>query len=269
VHGGDLYDPSKFTSPHRHPILRLWVRHLLRRADKVVGQSNNTLDNTRRYYCPQLEASRISLGIQRPPIVSGSRDAYGFGEDEVLLVTVGRLIARKATSQLIAMMDRLRDENVRLLILGSGPEEQALKGEVARRKLGDKVCFMGFVEEEEKFRLLQMSDVYVSTSQHEGFGLVFLEGMASRLPVICYDFGGQTDFLEDGKTGYLVPLNDLETFIERCRHLVKDGKLRRAIGWNNVQRVNEFFLETCAQRYEELFQAVLGASSRRTLSKDP
>ena len=41
--GGDIYDPSKFTSPHRHPLLRVWVRRLLRRADLVVGDSGNIL----------------------------------------------------------------------------------------------------------------------------------------------------------------------------------------------------------------------------------
>jgi glycosyltransferase involved in cell wall biosynthesis len=120
------------------------------------------------------------------------------------------------------MMDTLRNENARLLVLGSGPQEQMLKKEVADRQLGSKVRFMGFVEEMEKFRLLRLSDIYVSTSQHEGFGLVFLEAMACGLPVICYDYGGQTDFLEDGTTGYLAPLNDLQSFADRSLTLMRD-----------------------------------------------
>jgi len=59
------------------------------------------------------------------------------------------------------------------------------------------------VPEEHKFRLLRIADVFVSTSQHEGFGLVFLEAMACGLPVVCYDRGGQIDFLEDRTTGHL------------------------------------------------------------------
>ncbi|MDQ3840725.1 MAG: glycosyltransferase family 4 protein, partial [Thermoproteota archaeon] len=52
VHGGDLYDPSKWLSPHRHGILRVWVRRLLQNADRIVGQSRNTLDNVRKFYDP-------------------------------------------------------------------------------------------------------------------------------------------------------------------------------------------------------------------------
>jgi glycosyltransferase involved in cell wall biosynthesis len=257
VHGGDLYDPSKFTSPHRHLLLRAWVRHLLQRADRVVGQSTNTLGNVRNFYNLGLEGTRIPLGIKRPPEGSASRQDYGFRPDEVLLVSVGRLVPRKATAQLIAMMDTLRNENARLLVLGSGPLEQALKKEAAERQLSDKVRFMGFVEEKEKFQILRMADIYVSTSQHEGFGLVFLEAMACGLPVICYDYGGQTDFLEDGKTGYLVPLNDLDGFTRRSVTLMQDAKLRWKMGQKNLQSAEGLFIDNCAKHYEAVFDEVI------------
>jgi glycosyltransferase involved in cell wall biosynthesis len=257
VHGGDLYDPSKFTSPHRHLLLRVWVRNLLQRADRFVGQSTNTLANVRNFYGLGLEGIRIPLGIRRPPEGSASRQAYGFSQDEVLLVTVGRLVARKATGQLIAMMDTLRNEKAQLLILGSGPQEQILKKEVADRQLNNQVRFMGFVEEEEKFQLLRLSDLYVSTSQHEGFGLVFLEAMACGLPVICYDYGGQTDFLEDGTTGFLAHLNDLKGFTERSLTLMRDSKLRRKMGQNNLQKAEGLFVDNCARRYEAIFDEVI------------
>lgn len=216
VHGGDLYDPTKLTSPHRYLLLRALIRRLLMRADAVVGQSSNTLANMHRFYTPEIEGIRIPLGIQRPKIGASSRREYGFKEDEVLLVTIGRLVSRKATNQLILMMEALRKERVRLLIVGTGPQEHILKQESLKRQLGNKIVFMGYVEESEKFRILQMCDLYVSTSQHEGFGLVFLEAMASGLPIICYDQGGQMDFLRDQETGYLVSLCK---FLEKIYHL--------------------------------------------------
>ncbi|MEJ2748350.1 MAG: glycosyltransferase family 4 protein [Anaerolineae bacterium] len=65
VHGGDLYDPSKTLSPHRHPILRTVIRRLLRKADAVIGQSRNTLHNMNHIYTPELEGHRIPLAIKR------------------------------------------------------------------------------------------------------------------------------------------------------------------------------------------------------------
>src|SRR5690606_20343889 len=105
--------------------------------------------------------------------------------------------------------------------------------------------------------LLALADLYVSTSQHEGFGLVFLEAMAAGLPVVCYDRGGQVDFLEDGATGFLVPLNDRPAFVARCRELLADAALRREIAARNRARVEELFIDRCAKRYEALFAAVI------------
>ena len=239
VLGGDLYDPSKWLSPHRHWVLRSWVRRLLRRADVVVGGSRNTLDNMRRFYTPELQGVQIPLGIRRPEAGSAVRSDYGFQESDVLLVTVGRLIARKGLKQLIGMMAALMNPKIRLLIVGTGPQEQLLKEEVSTRRLTGKVLFLGHVAEAEKFSILRMCDVYVSTSQHEGFGLVFLEAMACGLPVICYAHGGQTDFLRDQETGYLLPLNDADLFAERCQQLVGSPELRKTMGVHNRQRVED------------------------------
>jgi glycosyltransferase involved in cell wall biosynthesis len=257
LHGGDLYDPSKFTSPHRHPLLRVWIRRLLRRADVVAAHSRNILETMRHFYTPEIEGVRIPAMIPRPKLGTACRQDYGCRQDDVLLVTVGRLVARKAMAQLIAVMDDLRDERVRLLIVGTGPQEHRLKEETRQRQLEDRILFLGRVEESEKLRLLRMSDIYVSSSQHEGFGLVFLEAMASGLPIVCYDHGGQTDFLEDNSTGYVLPLNDVAGFGMGCRGLIKDRALRRRMGQENLRRVEAFFVERCARQYEAvLLEAV-------------
>lgn len=257
LHGGDLYDPSKSLSPHRHLALRVAIRQLLRQANIVVGQSRNTMENMRRIYTPEIEGYRIPLAIKRPPAGVASRQQYGFAPDETLLVTVGRLVARKNIQQMIAMLNEMRHEKVRLLIVGSGPEEAFLRQEVARHQLEDKVAFMGFVEETEKFRILRMSDLYVSTSQHEGFGLVFLEAMACGIPVVCYDHGGQTDFLHEAVTGHLVPLNDLSQFQARCESLIDNPALRQEMGATNKRLVEEYFIDSCALKYERIFREAI------------
>ena len=267
LHGGDLYDPSKFTSPHRHPLLRAWVRRLIRRADVVVGDSTNIFANMRKYYAPDIEGVRIPLGIKRPEVAAVSRSRYGFAQDEVLLVTVGRLVPRKAVAQLISMMENMRTEKVRLLIVGSGPQHELLKDEAIRKHVGDQVVFMGQVDEDEKFGILQLSDIFVSTSQHEGFGLVFLEAMACGLPVVCYSHGGQTDFLEDTMTGYLLPLNDLQGFEDRCRTLIKKRDMRLKMGRENLQRVEGLFIDHCAQRYAAVFEEAIALYSQGPLRK--
>lgn len=256
LHGGDLYDPSKWTSPHRHALLRLWIRRLMRRADRLVGQSSNTIENAHRYFDREVEVACIPLGIRRPPEVAASREALGLREDAVLLVTVGRLVGRKAVDQLIELLPELPSP-VQLVVVGSGPKQAEWQTLAARLGLGERVRFTGQVGEADKIRFLRAADLYVSTSQHEGFGLVFLEAMACGLPVVCYDHGGQTDFLADGSTGRLVPLADRAAFLAALRELVAAPDRRRAIAAHNRKRVEAFFIEHCARRYEELFEEVL------------
>lgn len=260
VHGGDLYDPSKWTSPHRHAPLRWWIRNLLRHADAVVAQSSNTVRNIKEYYAPEIACLQIPLGIKRPRSGTASRREYGFNDSDVLLVTVGRLVARKAVDQLISVIEALKAEPVRLLIIGEGPQEAAIRERVRQLHVAHKVCFLGHVEEQQKFRILRMSDIFVSTSQHEGFGLVFLEAMACGLPIVCYDEGGQTDFLKPGKTGYVSPLNSVEAFVSSCSALIKDQEARRRMGRENLRLVEDLFIDRCARRYEEVFEQALGAA---------
>ena len=257
LHGGDLYDPSKWTSPHRHAALRGCVRSLLRRADRLVVQSRDTLANLRRFYDPELNAARIPLGIVRPPAGMAARAQYGFHDQDVLLITVGRLVARKTIDQLIACLAGLSRPNVHLLVVGDGPQQASLQQHAAQRGVQTRVHFLGHVEETEKFRLLRMADIFVSASQHEGFGLCFLEAMACGLPILSYDRGGQTDFLQTGLTGAVVPLNDLAELERWCDLLVRDAGMRERTGNYNMHLVENYYIDVCARQYEALFEAAI------------
>ena len=253
--GGDIYDPSKAMSPHRHWFLRAVVRRLLRRSTRVVAESEDIADNMRRYFTPELGSDLIPLGIERPPASNASAIDLGLPPEARKMVTVGRLVDRKAVDQLIDLTESLTD-NEHLVIVGDGPLRPDLEKRAASGSAGARIHFLGHVTDEEKFAALRQSDVFVSTSQHEGFGLVFLEAMACGLPVISYDRGGQVDFLTSGQTGFVVQLNDSETFLKHCQTLLRDKRLSTEMGSNAANVTEDYFIETCAHRYEELFAAL-------------
>ncbi|MGH8217305.1 MAG: glycosyltransferase [Steroidobacteraceae bacterium] len=275
VHGGDLYDPSKSSSPHRHALLRRAVAYLLRRAAAVVAQSRDTAANVERIYGVRRPIERIALGIERPPLLperpapgeaSGEaggaaaapyRGALGIPERAIVLVTIGRVVARKASEQLPRMLAAAQRPDLYLLIVGDGPRLASVRTIAAELGVTDRIRFLGQVTEAEKRRALAASDLFVSTSQHEGFGLVFLEAMAFGLPIVCYDRGGQTDFLSTPTTGSVVRLNDLEAFTAAVRELAASPERRAAIRCDNLAAVEEFFVDRCAERYEAIFERVL------------
>jgi glycosyltransferase involved in cell wall biosynthesis len=258
VHGGDLYDPSKGSSPHRHALLRVVVRRLLRQADALVGQSRDTLKRVVEIYGETRAAERIPLGIERPPrIDKASREAFGLPADGFVMVTLGRVVARKAVTQLVSALHDAARPKAHLLVLGDGPESELVRRRAAECGVLDRVHLLGQVSEQRKFEALSVADVFVSSSQHEGFGLVFLEAMAFGLPIVCYDRGGQTDFLAQGRTGSVIALNDLPAFTRAIVDLHDDPVKRESIGAANLRLVEEYFIDRCAQRYEAVYTAAI------------
>jgi glycosyltransferase involved in cell wall biosynthesis len=264
VHGGDLFDPSKASSPHRHAPLRVAVRSLLRSADEVVGQSRDTVRHVREIYGVDRNVGLIPLGIERPPTVARpARASFGLPQNAFVMVTVGRLVARKASTQLVDVLARSALPNAHLLVVGDGPDAAAIERRAVERGVRDRVKLLGQVSDAEKYAALAVADLFVSTSQHEGFGLVFLEAMAFGLPVVCYDRGGQTDFLASGVTGHVARLNDVEEFTRAVVELHANANLRAACRETNLRMVEGYFIDTCAARYETVFESAIGRGSLR------
>ena len=263
VHGGDLYDPSKRSSPHLHWWLRAPIRRLLRSADALVGQSRDTLNRVREIYHVERQTELIPLGIDRPPSIAAvAREQLGVPADAFVLATVGRLVARKAVLQLLQVLQQCGRPRTHLLVVGDGPELELIRATARQTGLENRVHLLGQVSETRKYEALAVSDAFVSTSQHEGFGLVFLEAMASGLPVICYDRGGQTDFLRTGETGWVIALNDITAFTKAVVELHDSPELRLRLSEQNRKRVESYFIDQCARRYEVVFEATLKHAGR-------
>jgi glycosyltransferase involved in cell wall biosynthesis len=86
---------------------------------------------------------------------------------------------------------------------------------------------------------------------------VFLEAMAVGLPVISYNKGGQSEFLLDDLTGALVPSGNSERLFEKIRQMVENEQLRQHISRHNLAYVENFFIEWCAQKYEEKYLSLI------------
>ena len=179
-------------------------------------------------------------------------------ESNFVLCTIGRLVKRKNIPETLTVLSRLRRSiNFKFFIIGDGPERKTIEDTIQRFDLADSVHLLGNASDEVKFQVLNLSDAYISTALHEGFGLVFLEAMEFGLPVICYNNGGQTDFRVDGMTGFLTDVGDLESLQEKIYRIYKDKKLQTRIRHHNKMLINEFYISNCAEKYLQLFQEVI------------
>jgi glycosyltransferase involved in cell wall biosynthesis len=258
--GGDIYDPTKRLSPSNNALLRSVVRRVLNSSGQIIAISQDIKNRAQQDLDCKTNIEVIHHGLTPPEFERRSRQELGIPEDEVVLISVGRLIRRKALGDVLLALSRLDKGRFRLLVIGDGPEEAHLRELARTLGLSSQVDFLGAVSEDCKFQYLAAADMFVLPSAHEGFGLVFLEAMHCGLPVIAGASGGQTDFLRDGETGFLVPVGAVEVLADSILHLANDERLRRQMSEFNVQYVRRFHISGVAARYEALFSEVIGRS---------
>jgi glycosyltransferase involved in cell wall biosynthesis len=170
-------------------------------------------------------------------------------KDGAVLVSAGRLVPEKDFATLLRAIALVRREvDVRLLILGEGPQRRSLETLVSQLHLTDMVQMPGFVSN--PYAYMRLADAFVLSSSLEAFGIVIVEALALGTPVICTDTssGGPAEILENGKYGKLVPVGDakgLAVGILETLDNPQDPEMLRA-------RAKDFSQEEVISRYLEL-----------------
>lgn len=130
---------------------------------------------------------------------NNSKIKFNKKQNEVYLITTSRLVKKNGVDTIIESLPLLTSD-IKLLIVGSGPEENYLKKLAAKIKVSDRCQFLGQIDNNNIHIYLKNSDIFVRPSRSEGMGNSFIEAMAARLPVIATQSGGIADFLFDEKT---------------------------------------------------------------------
>lgn len=256
VLGGDIYDPSKKISPHRNLLLRTIIKWILDRSDEIVAESNNIKSNTIKYYHPNKDITVIPLGFVAPDFKKATREDMDLLNKDIILISVGRLVKRKGYEWALKATSELNDPRVTYLIIGDGPEKENLKSLAKRLGVENSVRFLGYVSEDKKFQYLSVSDLYILSSLHEGFGVCLLEAMHCGLPIVSTDNGGHTDFLNERRNSLKVPVEDATSFARKIQELIYDPGLRTQIGKNNKEDIKKLDIEKISIVYENLFNKI-------------
>jgi glycosyltransferase involved in cell wall biosynthesis len=149
-----------------------------------------------------------------------------------LIVCLGRLKGYKGVDVLLKAMPAVRDQlpDVRLSIVGQGPERSRLERLAWTLGLAGNVTFHGYLDKAAKEELLSAAWIAVCPSAFEGWGVVCLEANAHGVPVIASAVAGLRDAVIDGETGSLVPFGDTQALAEEIVSLSRDEARRTAMG---------------------------------------
>ncbi|TMI37485.1 glycosyltransferase family 4 protein [Candidatus Bathyarchaeota archaeon] len=244
IHATEIGRGGSLDGEYRRKVRDI-ERLLVEQSDGIICCSNYMLDHiqyvlgavkTKIRVIPNgVEASRFNNGRQ-PQLIP-----TGVSEDRKTILYVGRIVREKGIFTLLDAFEKLRKQgkDVSLVLVGEGPLKEDLAKEVLRRKLNDRVKLAGFVDEKKLVSLYNSSDAFVLPSHYEPFGMVALEAMASRVPVVVSDVGGLSEIVEDGITGVKVPAANPSTLAEGILRVLEDRELSEQLKENAYRAVQE------------------------------
>lgn len=155
------------------------------------------------------------------------RKELGIGENECILTFVGRVAKEKNLEEIISFMDDSRTNNIRLLIVGDGPDMDDIKKEVAKRGLTNRVIFAGMIAPSRVADFYKAGDIFVSASTSETQGLTYMEAMASGLVLLCRNDDALNEVVQNGENGFVYDCR--EDFISALFILMTDEEKRLEI----------------------------------------
>lgn len=242
------------------------LRHF---CDRVISVS----EQARQYHvdisgAPEGQVITIHNGIDLSGFPSmfqtHERDAVraelGIPPDAIVLATVAVLRPQKGIQFLIRAMPEILASNPQTyyLIVGSGSHQKALREEVYKAGIGERVIFAGMRKDVPQ--LLAASDVFVLPTLTEALPTVLAEAMAARLPVIASRVGGVPEMVADGQNGVLVEPEDLSGLASACIQLLNNPEQRAAMGAQGWKIVNQRFnIERQVDQLKELYLEQLRA----------
>jgi len=177
------------------------------------------------------------------------KDIIGIPRNTVKMITVALPRPVKNMSFLIDAMSKIRELHknhsikcdVHLIIVGDTREGdlEKLEKQVKDLDLKEKVSLFG--TRSDVAELLPACDLYINCSLSEGLSVSILEAMASGLPIIASDVGGNPEIVKDGENGYLFDVKSQDEFIKKTTQLIESPELREKYGQQSVLRVKEEF----------------------------
>ncbi len=187
------------------------------------------------------------------------RHSFGFGRDDVVLGTMGRLDPIKNLPLFLDGFGAVKKSCPRLkgLIVGDGPLMLDLKESIKARGLEKDIKLAGF--RPDAARLVQIMDVFSLVSFSEGTSMALLEAMASGIPAIVTRVGGNPEIIKDKKSGWLVPSNDLPSFTTALTQAVMETDTRKQLGLGAREQFDEGFqFNTMIKAYDRLYGRLSG-----------
>ncbi|TDX84094.1 glycosyltransferase [Epilithonimonas xixisoli] len=238
-------------------------------SDKIVGVSEGITEEylKEKLKIPACKVQLINNGVVLPREVnnaeiSNAKLQFNIQEKDFVIGSVGRMLSdeHKRFSDLIdafAIFAKNKT-NVKLLLIGEGPEKAKYLKKVAELDIKDKVIFAGYQADVTLF--YKLMNVFSLVSAREAFGLVLAEAMLNNLPIVATRVGGMKYIVDDNKTGFLIEKSDVTDLALKFNILYNDSNLREKFSRAGFEKaVLEYTEENYVQKVANLYDELLTA----------
>jgi glycosyltransferase involved in cell wall biosynthesis len=231
-------------------------------ADHVVSNSEAGAHYVRRH----------GVDLERVSVIKNGRDLSAYGRSTAnlreslglepttrIVGTVGRLVERKGHQELLDAWTEIAAErsDVHLVIVGDGPERDALRRRAERNGVADRVSLLGTRDDVPD--LLGDFDVFAFPSRSEGLPGALVEAMAAELPIVTTPVDGNAELITDGETGLHVPVRDPSALADALRRLLDDPELAQRLGKRAGETAREeYAIERLVSDFERLYDRLTG-----------
>lgn len=245
IHGIFSKQIGQIHSKYSENISEKYETHALSWADAITTISNESLN----YY------SNFGYNVNQIP---NGIDLSGFEQEsdrrfDKQVICVGRLSKEKGTETLLKICNNL-DDDVDLLIVGEGPEQEKFMNINSKKK---NIHYLGFQNHEKTISLIKGSDILIQPSLSEGISTTLLEAMACKTCIITSNVGGNLELIENQENGILIEVTNDKLFNKSINQLIQDESLREKLSESAFNKIKQYDWKNIGQKYLDLYESLL------------
>ena len=246
-------------SDKKKKIFALIEKMLALKTNKIINISKSEYESALEYkIASERKMCVIENGIDFTKFKNNdknreeTRKKYKIKDDEILIGVVGRLSEQKDPMTMIRAFELVHKENknTKLIYVGSGELEESVKKYAKEKEILDKVIITGWVNNVEQY--IPAFDIAVLPSKWEGFGLVLIEYMACKKPIIASHVGGIKDIIKNEKNGFLVETNNYTMLACKIIETMKNKSINKKFINENKKVINEYSIENVIAKHLEI-----------------
>jgi len=256
LHGTDITVLGQDSS------LKKAIQFGIEKSDEVTAVSNALVDETHLLITPMKPIRTVYNFIDER--IYYKMDAnhqlkadFGIKEDEKVIIHVSNFRPVKRVKDVIESFQKITEMiPAKLLLVGDGPEMGKISQMVDERHLTKQVLFLGKQENLEE--LYAISDLLLLLSEKESFGLVALEAMACGVPCVGTNTGGIPEVIENGRTGYICEVGDIDMISSMSLKILQDDELHWQFSKAGIKRARtQFSSGKILNQYEDIYYQLM------------